>query len=122
MEKLAALESSKSSDLEKKEGRIDDLLRVRQSLHSLKKKSEISPAEKHSFSSSSFFFKSLFLRLFCLYLDRTVKGDRKCGGERMVVGSGNDHRLLAPQALFVFFETRRPGFQNWRRLMSDVFY
>uniref|UniRef100_A0AAY4B6G0 non-specific serine/threonine protein kinase n=1 Tax=Denticeps clupeoides TaxID=299321 RepID=A0AAY4B6G0_9TELE len=28
MEKLAALESSKSSDLEKKEGRIDDLLRV----------------------------------------------------------------------------------------------
>lgn len=29
MEKLAALESSKTSDLEKKEGRIDDLLRVR---------------------------------------------------------------------------------------------
>lgn len=28
LEKLAALESSKSSDLEKKEGRIDDLLRV----------------------------------------------------------------------------------------------
>lgn len=33
MEKLAALESSKSSDLEKKEGRIDDLLRVRLSSH-----------------------------------------------------------------------------------------
>lgn len=28
MEKLSALENSKNSDLEKKEGRIDDLLRV----------------------------------------------------------------------------------------------
>lgn len=28
MEKISALENSKNSDLEKKEGRIDDLLRV----------------------------------------------------------------------------------------------
>lgn len=28
MEKISALETSKNSDLEKKEGRIDDLLRV----------------------------------------------------------------------------------------------
>ena len=33
MLKLAALESTKNLDLEKKEGRIDDLLRVRRKLH-----------------------------------------------------------------------------------------